>query len=57
LWSVQFGPGQRRVVVDEIVMHEKFAGYNHDIGAYLYKAHLHIASELSFSQFIFTVTF
>ena len=52
LWSVQFGPGQRRVVVDEIVMHEKFAGYNHDIGAYIYKAHLHSPPSSFFSQSI-----
>jgi hypothetical protein len=58
LWSVQFGPGQRRVVVDEIVMHEKFAGYNHDIGAYTFmQSSFAFASKLLFFSFNFTVTF
>lgn len=44
LWSVQFGPGQKRVAVDEIVMHEKFAGYNHDIGSYIKYLHFRPAA-------------
>ncbi|CAB3379698.1 Hypothetical predicted protein [Cloeon dipterum] len=31
LWSVQFGPELKRFAIKEIVIHEMFAGYNHDI--------------------------
>jgi hypothetical protein len=31
LWSAEF-EGRRRVAIEDIVIHERYSGFNHDIG-------------------------